>query len=50
MEKLKIQIKSVLGKVLFEYEKERNTIKDTLEKAIENNANLYNANLYNANL
>ena len=48
--KIKIQIKSVLGKVLFELEKENNTIKETLEQAVKENANLYNANLYNANL
>ena len=29
--KIKIQIKSVFGKVLFELEKENNTIKETLE-------------------
>ena len=48
--KIKIQIKSVLGKVLFELEKENNTIKETLEQAIKENANLYDANLRNANL
>ena len=48
--KIKIQIKSVFGKVLFELEKENNTIKDTLEEAVRNNANLINANLINANL
>ena len=48
--KIKIQIKSVFGKVLFELEKENNTIKETLEQAIKENAKLYNANLYNANL
>ena len=48
--KIKIQIKSVLGKVLFELEKENNTIKETLEQAVKDNANLRNANLYNANL
>ena len=48
--KIKIQIKSVSGKVLFELEKENNTIKETLEQAVKENANLYNANLYNANL
>ena len=48
--KIKIQIKSVSGKVLFELEKENNTIKKTLEQAVKENANLYNANLYNANL
>ena len=53
--KIKIEIKSVFGKVLFALEKENNTIKDTLEEAVRNNANLEyanlrNANLYNANL
>ena len=48
--KIKIEIKSVFGKVLFALEKENNTIKETLEEAIRNNANLENANLYNANL
>ena len=48
--KIKIQIKSVLGKVLFELEKENNTIKETLEQAIKENANLEDANLRYANL
>ena len=48
--KIKIEIKSVSGKVLFELEKENNTIKETLEQAIKENANLYNANLKYANL
>ena len=58
--KIKIQIKSVLGEVLFELEKENNTIKETLEQAVKEyanleyanleGANLYNANLRNANL
>ena len=48
--KIKIQIKSVLGKVLFELEKENNTIKETLEQAIKENANLEYADLRNANL
>ena len=48
--KIKIEIKSVFGKVLFALEKENNTIKDTLEEAVRNNANLENANLRNANL
>ena len=47
---MKIQIKSILGRVLFEYEKENNTIKYTVLEAIKNNANLRNANLFNANL
>ena len=48
--KIKIQIKSVSGKVLFELEKENNTIKETLEQAVKENANLRNANLEYANL
>ena len=48
--KVKIQIKSILGNVLFEFEKENNTIKDTLLEAIKHGANLRSANLYGANL
>ena len=48
--KIKIEIKSVFGKVLFALEKENNTIKDTLEEAVRNNVNLEYANLRNANL
>ena len=48
--KIKIEINSVFGKVLFALEKENNTIKDTLEQAIKEDANLRNANLRNANL
>ena len=48
--KIKIEIKSVSGKVLFELEKENNTIKETLEQAVKENANLYDANLEYANL
>jgi uncharacterized protein YjbI with pentapeptide repeats len=47
---IKIQIKSIFGQILFEYEKEKNTIKDTVEEAIKQNANLRNANLEKANL
>ena len=47
---IKIQIKSIWGEVLFEYEKENNTIKDTLEEAVKQGANLCRANLYGANL
>ena len=49
MEK-KIQIVDILGKVLFEYEKEKNTLKDTLNEANLNEANLRGANLSGANL
>ena len=55
-----IQIKSIFRKVLFEYTKLNNILKDTLEVAVKNNAdlryadlryaNLSNANLSNANL
>ena len=49
--KVKIEIKSrYTGNVLFEYEKENNTIKETLEKAIKEGANLKGANLEEANL
>jgi len=48
--KTKIQIKSLWGSVLFELEKENNTIKETLEEAVKNRANLNGANLYGANL
>ena len=41
--KIKIEIKSIFGKVLFALEKENNTIKETLEEAVRNNANLENA-------
>ena len=48
--KTRIEIKSVFGKLLFEYEKEENTVKDTLMKAIESGANLHGAVLRGANL
>src|SRR5690606_41914512 len=48
--KTKIQIKSVFGKLLFEYEKENNTIKDTLIQANLYGANLREADLRGANL
>ncbi len=63
--KVKIQIKSYLGEVLFEYSCVDNTIKKTVERAVKGyanlkyadlryadleNANLWNANLKNANL
>ena len=46
--KTKIQIKSVYGSILFEYEKENNSVKDTLLELIKRNANLSYANLSNA--
>ena len=48
--KTKIEIKTLWGKVLFAYEKEDNTIKDTVTEAVKNGANLYGANLDGANL
>lgn len=51
----KIQIKNKENVILFEFEKEENTIKDTLIEGIKqgidfNNANLFCANLIDANL
>ena len=48
--KTKIQIKSIIENILFEFEKENNSIKDTLEEAINNNANLCSADLRGADL
>lgn len=48
--KTKIEIKSIWGSMLFSYEKEDNTIKDTLEEAVRSGANLVGANLVGANL
>ena len=49
--KTKIQIKNYLtNEVLFEYEKENNTIKDTLEEAIKQGVNIRYANLRGAKL
>jgi len=48
--KTKIQIKSISGKLLFEFKKEDNCIKNTVIEAIRQGANLYGANLSGANL
>ena len=48
--KIKIQIKSVFGNVLFEYEKENNTIKDTVEEAVRRKVSLDRASLDRASL
>jgi uncharacterized protein YjbI with pentapeptide repeats len=50
MKKIKIEIKSIFGKLLFEYESENNTIKETLCEAVKRGANLIGANLRDANL
>jgi hypothetical protein len=48
--KTKIQIKTPFGKILFELEKEDNSIKDTIIKAIESGAYLRGADLRGADL
>jgi uncharacterized protein YjbI with pentapeptide repeats len=48
--KIRIDIKSIFGDVLFSFEKENNTIKDTLAEAYLEYANLEYANLRGANL
>lgn len=51
MNKIKFEIRNRwTGTVLFEYEKENNTLKDTVEQAIKEGANLEEANLREANL
>ena len=47
---VKIQIKSIFGNVIFEHEKENNTIKDTINKAVKESADLRSADLGSANL
>lgn len=48
--KIRIDIKSIFGNVLFSLEKENNTIKDTLAEAYLRGANLKDANLKDADL
>ena len=48
--KIKIDIKSVFGNVLFSFEKENNTIKDTLVEAYLEDADLEDAYLEDADL
>ena len=48
--KTKIEIKSIWGSILFEYEKENNSIKDTLIEAVNSDANLFGADLCDADL
>ena len=43
--KTKIEIESIFGDILFEFEKENNTIKDTLVEAVKRGANLRDADL-----
>lgn len=46
----KIVIQTIQGNVLFEYEKENNTLKETLFEAVKQNIILYGADLRGANL
>ena len=46
----KIKIESLNNVILFEFEKENNSIKDTVEEAVKNGTNLRDANLYGADL
>jgi hypothetical protein len=48
--KIKIQIKSLWGNLLFEFEKEDNTIKDTLVEGVSQGADLRDAYLQGAYL
>ena len=48
--KTKIEIKSIFGNVLFEFEKENNSVKDTLIEAVKRGADLYGAYLRGADL
>lgn len=48
--RIKMDIKSIFGEILFSFEKENNTIKDTLEEAYLNYTNLEYADLKKANL
>jgi len=47
---IKIEIKTIYGKVLFEYEKKNNTIRETLIKAVNSGADLHGADLSDAHL
>lgn len=47
---MKIEIKSVIGEVLFEYDCENNTIRKTLEEAVKRDADLRGADLGDADL
>ena len=47
---MKIEIKSIFGELIFEYECENNTIKKTVEKAVKEKVSLSSANLRLANL
>ena len=46
MSKVKIQIKSYMGSILFEAEKEEYTVKKALRDAVLSGADLYNVKFY----
>jgi hypothetical protein len=48
--KTKIQIRSIFGNLLFEFEKEDNTVKDTVIEAVKSGVNLSGADLSGVNL
>ena len=48
--KTKIEIKTIYGSLLFEFEKEKNTVKDTVIKAVKNKTDLTGADLTGADL
>ena len=48
--KTKIEIKTIWGSLLFEYECENNSVKETVINAIKSGADLIDANLSDANL
>ena len=48
--KTQIQIKSIYGDVIFECEKENNTMKDTVEEAVKQRVSLCRANLHGVDL
>ena len=47
---VKIEIKSIFGKVLFEFSKDNNTLKETIEEAVKRYADLRGADLRGADL
>ena len=48
--KTKIIIKDIFGEILFEFEKENNTVKDTVLEAVKQSADLQSADLRYADL
>ncbi len=48
--KTEIEIKTIYGSLLFEFEKENNSVRDTVIEAVENKINLTDADLTGADL